>query len=145
MAKRDTYLEALQMANVQRTRATRDMLFSKRKREATHAIETVDENGDAVVVEMLLRSISLKEYDTLVTANPPTSAQKKEGATYNLDTFAPQLISRVVVDPALTEDDAKALWRSEDWNRGELFSLFSKCAEVCNSGVDLGPTAADSE
>lgn len=142
---RNHSLEALQMANAQRARATRDMLFSKKKREATHEIETTDEHGNPIKVEMLLRSIGMDEYDRLVTANPPTAAQKKDGNTYNLATFAPALLARTLVDPELSEDDAKSLWVSEDWNRGELFSLFQKAVMVCNSGVDLGPTDGDSE
>lgn len=133
------------MANVQRARATLDMLFKKKPKEATHEIEITDDGGVVQVVEMLLRSIGMEEYDKLLTAHPPTSAQKKDGNNYNQDTFAPALISRVVVDPQFSEDDARALWTSPDWNRGELFTLFRKCIEVCNSGVDLFPTGSGSE
>lgn len=133
------------MANAQRSRATLDMLMKKKPREATHEIETTDDTGETVVVEMLLRSIGMDEYDKLITANPPTAAQKKDGSSYNQNTFAPALIARVVVDPELTDDDAKNLWTSTDWNRGELFSLFRKCIEVCNSGIDIFPTESGSE
>lgn len=133
------------MANAQRARASLDMLFKKKPREATHDVEVTVDDGTTQVVEMLLRSIGMDEYDKLLTAHPPTQAQKKDGANYNQDTFAPELISRVVVDPEISVEDAKTLWKSPDWNRGELFQLFSKCIQVCNSGVDIFPTSEDSE
>lgn len=133
------------MANEQRERATLDMLFQKRKREKNFEFEMTNDDGDTAVVSMLLRAIGRKEYDSLITAFPPTQAQKKDGASYDLDRFAPALLARVVVDPALDIDSAKSLWQSEDWNRGELFDLFRNAVEVCNVGTDLDPTEAGSE
>jgi hypothetical protein len=125
-------------------RATKDLLFTKKRREDTYEFEMTGDDGTTEKVEMLLRSISRDRYDHLVTVNPPTPAQRKEGATYNLDRFAPALISETLAEPQLDYEEAKALWNSEDWNRGELFSLFRKAVEVCNSGVSLDPTDSES-
>lgn len=88
-----------------------------------------------------LRSISSKAYDDLLSQHPPTKAQKAEGSTYNIDTFAPALISLCVIDPEINAEDATALWTSPEWSRGELLDLFFAAVEVNNKGLDV-PTSA---
>lgn len=147
MAKRSHYLEALKMADIQRKRATLDRLKTKKAREKTVVLELpIEDDTDGAVekVELLFRSIGSAEYDKLVTQFPPTPAQKKEGAVYNLDRFAPALLAAVVADPQMSVEDATELWTSEAWNRGELFSLFREAVDICISGVPVDPTESAS-
>lgn len=143
MARTKPHLEALQVADAQRKRASLARLQSKKAREKTVEIELPAETGEGTEkVELLFRSIGATEYDRLVTKFPPTSAQKKEGAAYNIDLFAPALLSAVLVDPAMTEEEARELWNSEQWNRGELIVLFREAIDICITGVSMDPTGS---
>jgi hypothetical protein len=97
-------------------------------------------NTDFVVT---LKAIGSKAYDELLSSHPPTAAQKREGVTYNIDTFAPALISACSVTPALSEEQAKQIWDSGDWSRGELTEFFLACVEVNSKGLDVPFTEAD--
>ena len=92
-------------------------------------------------VSFLFRAISAKDYDRLVTDCPPNIEQRANGLSYNINEFAPKLLSRVIVEPSLPQEDWNDFWTSPDWNRGELMSLFAECMEICSVGLRLGPTA----
>lgn len=132
------------MADAQRKRATLDRLRTKKPREKTVEVELPDADGSTEKAELLFRSIGSKEYDDLVTKFPPTNVQKRDGATYNIDRFAPALLSAVCVDPQMTEDEAKEIWTSPEWNRGELFNLFREAVDICATGITVDPTGSDS-
>lgn len=137
MPSTDTKVIAVKEAQRQASkRATLDMLRSKRRAEKEIPLVL---NGEEV--SFLFRAISAKEYDRLLTDNPPNTEQRAAGAVYNINTFAPELLSRVVVDPELTDDQWTELWISPDWNRGELMTFFGEAVELCNTGLRLGPTA----
>lgn len=125
------------MANV----ATAEMLFKKRRVERKVEFTLPGENGSEQV-ELLFRSIGAKEYDELVTKYPPTAQQRKDGLSYNIDMFAPALLSRVCIDPDMNYDAWKELWESEDWNRGELMHLYVNAADVCTAGMTVDPTVS---
>jgi hypothetical protein len=88
-------------------------------------------------------AINAKAYDNLTADHPPTSKEKALGATYNVDTFAPALISAVSCTPKLTVDQATALYKSPEWSGGEAGNLFMNAARVCNSGLDVGFNGRD--
>lgn len=142
MAKSKTNLEALRMAAIQRKKATLDLLAKKRPVEKTVTVVTQGDDGPEEL-ELLFRAIGSSEYDRLVGKFPPRPDQKKEGLTYDIDRFAPALISRVCVDPPMSDEDAVAIWTSEDWNRSEVMSLFMGAIDVCTSGLEPGPTSSD--
>jgi hypothetical protein len=143
MARKNHHLEALKMADAQRKRASLARLQSKKAREKTVEIELPTETGDGTEkVELLFRSIGATEYDRLVTKFPPTSAQRKEGASYNIDLFAPALLAATVVDPQMTDEEARELWNSDAWNRGELLVLFREAIDICITGVSMDPTGS---
>lgn len=137
MAK--TNLEALQMANAQRERATSDLLLKKRRVERTVNVMLPGDDGP-VEVELLFRAIGASDYDRLVNKFPPNAQQKKDGMTYDLDRFAPALLSQVCVDPAMDIEDWKTIWNSDDWNRGELMNIYLGAVDVCTRGLDVNPT-----
>lgn len=114
-----------------------DLLKSKRRRETTFSVYIIDEDGDKVEVQLTFHSIGLREYDKLVSKHPPTTEQRAEGASFNLDTFAPALIAACSVEPAMSYKDAVELWESPDWSRGDLMVLFSKAVDLNNRGMDI--------
>ena len=117
--------------------ATLDILLSKKRPEETVHLEI---NGSSTA--FTFRAIGAVDYDKLLTKHPPTTDQRSEGAVYNINSFAPALISRVCVDPDLTTDDWGKVWNSPDWGRGELMQLFATAVQVCNTTLkDVGPTA----
>jgi hypothetical protein len=117
-------------------RATLDKLRKKPRQERELPFVINDEE-----MSFLFRSISAKDYDRLVTDCPPNIEQRAAGSTFNINTFAPALLSRVIVEPAMSTEEWGDLWTSPDWNRGELMSLFAECMEICSTGLRLGPTA----
>lgn len=118
-------------------RATLESLRAKKRKEKELVVVL---NGEEA--SFLFRAISAKEYDALVTDNPPNVEQRAQGLTYNVHTFAPALFAKVIVDPEIDEEHWAEIWRSPDWNRGELMTLFGEAVELCNDGLKLGPTAS---
>jgi len=117
--------------------ATFELLRKKKLAEKTF---TVHVNGEAYV--MKYRAIGHQQYDDLVGKYPPTPDERAEGALYSTKGFAPALISAVSVEPKLSLDEAKELWGSSDWSRGDLMVLFSHAVDVCNTGFDVNFTAS---
>lgn len=112
--------------------ATLDKLLSKRRATATFSVYI-----DGEELEMKFQSIGAQAYDKLVAKNPPTNAQRVDGASFNMDTFAPALIAACALEPEISNDEAKAIWESEDWSRGELMVLFRNAVEINNKGIDI--------
>lgn len=131
------------MADAQRKRATLDRLRTKKAREKSVEVELPLDGGGTEKVELLFRAIGSHDYDALMTKYPPTSVQRKEGAAYNVDRFAPALLAAVCAEPAMTEEEATDLWNSGEWNRGELMTLFREALNINVSGLNLDPTESD--
>ena len=114
-------------------RATFEMLKGKKRRELELSFKLDEEN----TVTMLLVAIGAQEYDRLVSKFPPTNEQRIEGNSYNINTFAPALLSAVVQEPDMTPKQWEEIWNSPDWNRGEVIDLFSVVANLCVQGLDI--------
>lgn len=84
-----------------------------------------------------VKALGAKAYDELLAKHPPTKAQKAEGGVYNMDTFAPALLTECMIEPEISKEEATELWTSPDWSRGELLDLFFSCVEVNNKGLDV--------
>ena len=95
------------------------------------------ENGKKQEVTFLFRSIGSVDYDRLLTKNPPTTEQRSEGASYNVNTFAPAILSAVCAEPEMSTTQWAEIWNSPDWNRGEIMQLFVSAVELCNQGMDI--------
>lgn len=134
--------EALVVADAQRREAKRASLdLLKNKRRAEQEFEFTLDNGDGPeTYTMLMRALPSREWDKLVTDNPPTKDQKADAMTYNPDKFGPALLSRVVVDPVMTENDWADIWLSSEWSKGELQEIFWSAVGICNRGLDVTPT-----
>lgn len=117
-------------------RATVDALKSKRR--ATSEFSLFLRNGDDHdEVTMKFQAIGAHAYDKLVAKHPPKPEQRVEGHSYNMDTFAPALISACSLEPELTPGDALEIWESDDWSRGDLMVLFRNAIELNNRGLDI--------
>lgn len=123
-----------------KTFATIDKLKKKSpvRKEVTIVVDL--DSGETEEVTLVFQAISNKEYDKLVSKYPPNAQQKKEGANYDVDKFAPALISACSLEPDISLEDAKEIWDSETWNRGELMNLFWAAVSVNQQGHELPPT-----
>jgi hypothetical protein len=125
--------------------ATLKDLLHKPARTKEVVLKVPDDGGTMIEYIVTLRAIGSKTYDVLVGMHPPTADQKKEGASYNPDTFGPALISACAVSPVMTPNEAKELWESEEWSRGEVMELFVAAVEVCSKGLDVPFSATGSD
>ena len=135
-----TQAEAVQARSQQSQaakRATFEMLVKKPRLEREVPVKIPGDDGEMAEAVMLFRAIGAREYDRMLTRHPPTTEQRSEGASYNLNTFGPALLAQVCIDPEMSEEQAGEIWNSSDWNRGEVMSLFSAAIELCNKGLDI--------
>lgn len=123
--------------------ATFAALRAKPRRTITFPVNTVNEEGVEVVVTVKYRALPSNDYDELQAAHPPTAEQKRNGQIYNVDTFAPALISAVSWEPKMTVDEAREIYTSPDWSGGELSTMLIKAMQVCNAGLDVPFNARD--
>lgn len=130
-------IEARQKQSNGSKRATLDLL--KNKKRATHEFSLYldDEDGEKIEVTMVFQAIGMAEYDKLVSKHPPTSEQRADGNSFNMDTFAPALIAACAVEPEMTVADAKEIWNSPDWSRGDVMVLFRNAVDLNNRGLDI--------
>lgn len=121
-------------------RATLDMLLGKKPNRDEF---TVPLGVDGERISFLYVSLGATDYDALLTEHPPTSEQRVAGSTFNINTFAPALLSRVCQEPAIDVGSWTELWKSPAWGRGELMGLFWRAANLCSKEVDPTPISAD--
>ena len=135
-----TQNEALESQTAQREqakRATFEMLVKKPRLEREVPVHIPGDDGELREITMLFRAIGARDYDKLLTRHPPTTEQRAEGNSYNINTFGPALLSQVCIDPEMSAEQAAEIWNSSDWGRGEVMSLFSAAVELCNKGLDI--------
>lgn len=127
-------VEAREAQRQHAKRATLDQLLGKKRaeREVTFTLPGTEDE-----VSFLFRAIGAKEYDNLVSKHPPTPEGRVEGSTFNIHTFAPALLARVVVEPDFNQTEWEKIWNSPDWNRGEVMQFFSIAAELCATGMGI--------
>lgn len=123
--------------------ATFSQLIKKPRRTLTFTVSTLDEDGEELLLKMKYRALPSKEYDDLIAEHPPTTKEKQAGAIYNVDTFAPALISAVSAVPKLSLQEATELYKSPDWSGGEIATMFFNAQRVCNAGLDVPFNARD--
>lgn len=117
--------------------ATLNQLKKKKRVTKTITVVVTDDDGEPLEVSLSFRGISAYRYDKLISAYPPRPSDKKQGFGYNPDKFGPALIAATCIDPEMSEEDAKEIWESDDWNRGERMRLMMTAIEVCTAGLDV--------
>lgn len=105
---------------------------------ARDELEAARSAVDEATVTVRLRSMGRLAYERLLDAHPAPpeqiAAAKAKGETpmpYNADTFPPALIAASMVEPELSEADARQLW--DEWNGGEASELFMAALTVNTS------------
>lgn len=117
--------------------ATLDLLKNKKPATTTFSVYLTDDDGEQTEVTLTYKAIGAIAYDKLVAKHPPKAEQRVEGATFNVDSFAPALIAACSVSPEISLEDAKEIWESPDWSRGDLMVLFRNAVELNNRGIDI--------
>jgi len=133
--------KALESQTAQREdskRVTFDMLKEKSRVEEEVTIKLGDKE-----LTMLFRAVGAKEWDRLISKNPPNTEQKSEGHSFNPDTFGPALLAATSVEPDLTVKQWSEIWNSDDWSRGEITDIYSEALKLANKGLDIPFTDND--
>jgi len=129
--------EARQKQSQQDKRATIDQLINKPRSVTEFSIYLSDGNGGTNEVTLKYQAIGMREYDRLVGKHPPKPDQRAEGASFDIDSFAPALIAACSVEPEISPSEAKAIWDSDEWSRGDVMVLFRQAVELNNRGLDV--------
>lgn len=117
--------------------ATFEALLKKPRRQDTVRITSTGDDGEPLELLFRMQAIGSKAYDALVAKFPPKAEDKKQGAIYDHERFAPALVAACSESPRLTEDEARQLFDSEDWSGGEFGALFLGALRLCNAGLDV--------
>ena len=129
--------ESRQKQSNQSKRATLDQLVNKPRSTTEFSLFLNDGNGGSNEVTLKYQAIGMRAYDRLVSKHPPKPDQRAEGASFDIDTFAPALISACSVEPEMSVSDAKKIWDSDEWSRGDVMVLFRQAVELNNRGLDV--------
>ena len=129
--------EARQKQSDADKRATIDQLINKPRSVTEFSIYLSDGNGGSNELTLKYQAIGMREYDKLVSKHPPKPDQRAEGASFDIDSFAPALIAACAVEPEITVPQAKQIWDSNDWSRGDVMVLFRQAVELNNRGLDV--------
>ena len=129
--------EARQKQSQASKRATLDQLVNKPRSTSEFSLYLSDGNGGTNEVTLKYQAIGMRAYDRLVAKHPPKPDQRAEGSSFDMDTFAPALISACAIEPEITPAEAKAIWDSEEWSRGDVMVLFRNAVELNNRGLDI--------
>lgn len=117
--------------------ATLDLLKKKQRVVKTVRVAVSDDAGNPIRVKLTFQGIPAQQYDKLLSRFPPRPKDKKQGYTYNPDEFGPALISKTCIEPEMSMEDAKEIWESDNWNRGERLNLLMTAIEVCTAGLNV--------
>jgi hypothetical protein len=129
--------EARQKQSSASKRATLDQLVNKPRSVTEFSLFLSDGNGGTNEVTMKYQAIGMRAYDRLVAKHPPKPEQRAEGSSFDIDTFAPALIAACSVEPEISPAEAKQIWESEEWSRGDVMVLFRNAVELNNRGLDI--------
>jgi hypothetical protein len=129
--------EARQKQSQASKRATLDQLVNKPRSVTEFSLFLSDGNGGTNEVTMKYQAIGMRAYDRLVAKHPPKPEQRAEGSSFDIDTFAPALIAACSVEPEISPAEAKQIWESEEWSRGDVMVLFRNAVELNNRGLDI--------
>lgn len=124
----------------QRTVAKRATLEKMRGKKPAQKEFTIKVNGEEL--GFLFVSIGNTAYDKLLSECPATTEQMSRGLQTDTDKLAPRLLSRVCIDPELSEEEWAELWRSKEWSRGEMMTLYNEAGMLCIGTMDITPTVA---
>jgi hypothetical protein len=118
-------------------KSTLDLLKSKSRAKHTFSLYITNGTGEQQEAKITFQALGSRDYDKLVSKHPPKADQRVEGASFDIDTFAPALIAACSLDPEMSAEDALEIWQSDSWSRGDLMVLFRNAVELNNRGLDI--------
>jgi hypothetical protein len=130
-------VEARQKQAAASKRATLDELIHKPRSTTEFSLYLANGGAEPKEVTLKYQAIGMREYDRLVAKHPPKPDQRAEGSSFDIDSFAPALIAACAVEPEMTPSEAKEIWDSDDWSRGDVMVLFRNAVELNNRGLDV--------
>ena len=116
--------------------ASVEQLLSRRRPRATITVDL----DDGETAELVFEALGRREYDSLVELHP--RRDDKAGWAFDLDSFAPALISACSVEPKLTVEQAESLFN--EWETALSRELFLSVLEINTSrpSVPKGSTGS---
>lgn len=123
--------------------ATFEALMAKARRRDEVIVHTVNDDGEAVELKVVLQALDGPAFDKLTDAYPPTSEQAQKGALVNGKRFTPALLAACAVSPVLTMAQWTQLQENPNWAGGEINHLFNAAWRLCNGGLDVTFTVTD--
>lgn len=130
-------VESRQKQSQAAKRATLDQLINKPRATTEFSLYLSNGSGDQTEVTLKYQAIGMRDYDKLVSKHPPKPEQRADGASFDIDSFAPALIAACSVEPDISLEEAKTIWDSPDWSRGDVMVLFRNAVELNNRGLDI--------
>lgn len=124
--------------------------------EANEQLAAAEAAARAESITYRFKALGRQAFEDLRAEYPPTKAQRDEYKAkalgmglaafqvgdlgHNPDTFPPVLIAASCVSPAMTVEEAQAMWDSDDWSAAELGELFGAALSVNQTTrrVELG-------
>lgn len=93
---------------------------------------------EQAVVMFRFRGVGRAAYEKLVDLHPATADQRMrakagglgDGLAWNPETLPPALVAACCVEPAMTLEQAQALWLDPNWGQAELGQLLAAAIEV---------------
>lgn len=95
-------------------------------------LDGLHEAASEAAARFVCRELPRKQYRDLIRRHPPV----EDGRRWNDETFAPELIAACYVDPAISLDQAQAIW--ETWSDYATSALFG-AAIIANEGPSKIP------
>jgi hypothetical protein len=117
--------------------STLDLMKGKSRAKHTFSLFITNGTGEQQEAKITFQALGSRDYDKLVSKHPPKADQRLEGASFDIDSFAPALIAACSLDPEMSHEDAVEIWESESWSRGDLMVLFRNAVELNNRGLDI--------
>ncbi|TXS39691.1 hypothetical protein [Streptomyces sp. t39] len=92
---------------------------------------------DAEAIVLTFQALDRPAFEALKRAHPPTEAEAEEGAQFNAETLAPELIAAASCDD-ITVDEAREYL--DTWSTGEAIALYTAAYSIQSetSRVDVG-------
>lgn len=128
-------------ARNEQSKADKESLLDRLKLKPRKTLELKVQVGDEVET-LKFEAISSRELDKLREKHPPTKAQLAKNYGVNIDTFNPALVAATLVQPPMTEEEAREIFASDYWSSGELAQIAEAASTVCLNGFDVPSIAS---
>lgn len=98
-------------------------------------LENLDSEIDEARQLWTCQALPKAEWTALIDAHPPTVENRKDNLDFNPETLGPELLSKSMVDPAMTGAQAQQLW--DTWDSAIVTKIFTECYQVNREVRDI--------